>query len=450
MNIKKITSKVALGITLFLFSAISAHAAGFGVSPTDIYNEYLAPGMSYEKEFTLSRSGSFEELDIYIEPDLGDITSWFTFAPGSVFKFEEGEDIKTFRVIVNVPLDAEYTEYDGVVRLKAVPSSEEIKGVSITQGVRLDAGLIVTEVTVRKLSILSIDALDSIVGEPVKIELLGENQGNVDVSPTIKAKIMDLNMNVLEEHELSDFGVIEAGRQGTLTAELPTNLPVGEYFVEVQVFLDEEELRTERLVFNIREEKVEEDGDEKSPLIAGFIDFFRNNRAFVIVIFISILLAIIIEILTYILTGKLWEKEKMEKHREKPWAILLGSKQLTRAALSFAVGFIILVAILLYPTLTMEVKEVSEETPLVTEETGETQGVQDTDFSLNVFPSIEVPRYIIYQEANTESEVVYKAMEDEEFDVLEETEDWYKVSLDNGGEGWLEKRIVKSDNTDSQ
>ena len=136
----------------------------------------------------------------------------------------------------------------------------------------------------------------------------------------------------------------------------------------------------------------------------------------------------------------------MEKHREKPWAILLGSKQLTRAALSFAVGFIILVAILLYPTLTMEVKEVSEETPLVTEETGETQGVQDTDFSLNVFPSIEVPRYVVYIEPDTNSEVVYTAMENEEFDVIEETEDWYKVSLEDGNTGWLQKAIVKSEN----
>jgi hypothetical protein len=445
MKIKNITTKVLLGITFFLLSTISAHAAGFGVSPTDIYNEYLAPGMTFEKEFTLSRSGSLEELDIYIEPDLGDITSWFTFSPGSVFKFEQGEDIKTFRVIVNVPQDAEYTEYDGVVRVKAVPSSEEIKGVSITQGVRLDAGLIVTEVVVRKLAILSIDALDAIVGEPVQIELLGENQGNTDVSPTIKAKIMDLNMNILEEHDLSDFGVIEAGKTSTLTAQLPTSLPVGEYFVEVQVLLDGEELRTERVVFNIREAEVEEDEDQNIPLIAGIIDFFRNNRAFVIVIFIAILLAIIIEILTYILTGKLWEKEKMEKHREKPWAILLGSKQLTRAALSFAVGFIILLGILLYPTLTMEVKEVSEETPLITEETGETQGVQDTDFSLNVFPSIEVPRYVVYVDPDTTSEIVYTAMENEEFDVIEETEGWYKVSLEDGNTGWLEKRVVKSE-----
>jgi hypothetical protein len=442
MKIKNTTTKILLGIVLFLFSSISTHA-GFGVSPTDIYNEYLRPGISFEREFTLSRSGSLEELDIYIETDLEDITSWFSFSPGNNFKFNEGERTTSFTVTVNVPNDAEYKEYNGVVRVKAVPSSQDIKGVSITQGVRLDAGLIVTEVTVRKLSILSIKAHDALLGQPVKIEIVGENQGNVDVAPRIKAKIMNLNMEVLEEHEISDFGFINANQTESLIAEILTELPPGEYFVEVQVFMDEEELRKELMVFNITEPSEEDEGSGRSPFIAGLMDFFRKNRTFLIIITFAIILALIIEILTYMLTGRLWEKEKFAQHREKPWAILLGSKRYARAALSFAIGFIILLAILLYPAVT--IREVENEGGDEVA-SGETKGVEDSDFSLMVFPPIEVPRYLIYQEADTNSEVVYKAMEDQEFDVLEETEDWYKVSLEDGNSGWLEKRMVKSEN----
>lgn len=439
MKIKKLTTKILLGITLFLLTPLSIHA-GFGVSPTDIYNEFLSPGISFEREFTLSRSGSLEELDIFIETDLGDIDSWFTFSPGESFKFSQGQRTTTFSVRVTVPDDADYQEYDGIVRVRAVPATQDIKGVSITQGVRLDAGLIVTEVTVRKLSILSIRTSDITLGDPLLVEITGENQGNVDVAPNIRAQIMNLNMEVLEEHEVSDFGFIDASQTETLIAEIPTELPVGEYFINVEVFLDDEPLRQERLVFNIRE-VTEEEVEERAPFLAGFMDFIRTNRTFMIIVLFAIILAIIMEILTYMLTGKLWEKEKFARHREKPWAVFLGSKKYARAALSFAVGFIILLGILLFPALTIREAEVEiPETAM-----GETMGVEDVDFSLMVFPPIEVPRYLIYTEANTDSDVVYKAMEDEEFDVIEETDDWYKVSLEDGSTGWLEKRIVKSE-----
>jgi len=441
MKLRKITTKIILGITLFFLSTISAHA-GFGISPTDIYHDFLTPGATFEKEFNLSRTGSLEELDIYIEPDLGNIDSWFTFEPGETFKFGLGQRTTTFKVIVNVPEDADFDEYNGIVRVKAVPANQDVKGVSITQGVRVDAGLVVTEVTVRKLSILSVDALDAVQGNPIKIEIVGENQGNVAVSPTIKAKILNLQMEELEEHELTDFGSIEPNKTSTLTADITSDLPIGEYFVEIQVLLDGEVLREERLVVNILDpvQQVSEE-DEKIPLISGIMDWIRENRTFIIFISFAILVALLIEMIAYIINGKLWEKEKFRKHQEKPWALLLGSKKYTRAALSFGVGFIIFLALVLYPAVTVD------HTPGIESEIamGETQGVEDYDFSLTVFPSIEVPRYVVYQEANTESEVVYKAMEDEKFDVLEETEDWYQVSLENGEEGWLEKRFVKAE-----
>ena len=435
MKIKNITTKIVLGITLFLLSSVSV-LADFGVSPSDIYNEYLRPGSSFDTEFTLSRSESLEELDISIETDLGDIEKWFSFNPGSTFKFEQGQKTKTFTVTVNIPEDAEYTEYNGIIRVNAMPSYRDVKGVSIRQGVRLNAGLIVTEATVKKLSILAIKTSDSIVGEPVEIEIVGENQGNVDISPRVVAKIMNLNKELLEEHEITDFGSIDANQTTTLTAELLTGLPVGEYFIEVAVFLNGEELREELMVFYIKESIEEELKEQKAPIFSGMIEFFRRNKTYLVIILSSMLLGILV----YILLGKLWEKKSLSKHKKKPWAVILGSKKYTRATLSFAVGFITLLGILLFPALTVKRIEV-EDTEFIT---GETQGVQDTDLSLTVFPSIEVPRYVIYSEPSKNSEIIYKAAEDEKFDVIQEIQDWYKVSLQDGNSGWLHKTMIKS------
>ena len=446
MKLKRIELKIILTVLLFFLSSVVVNA-GFGVSPAEISNQYLKPGLSFTREFTISRSGSLEEMDIYIEPDLGDIDSWFSYQPGQKFKFSQGVSTMTFKMLVNVPQGADFKDYNGVVRVRAVPSNQDIKGVSITQGIRLEAGLIVTEQDVKKLNIQSIKVPNIYKGQEVGIDITGENQGNVEVSPKIKASVMSLQMEVLEEHEVEKFGTIYPNETSKLTAKFKTDLPPGEYFVEVEVLLDEEVLRKEKLVFRISEKTEEEEEETKASLISRIGDFLRRNRKYIMYISLAILLAIILEILTYRYSQKFWERKDLQKYKEKPWAILLGSKAYSRAALSFAVGFVIFISALLYPFLTLQ-KEELEEINM-----GEAQGIQDVTIeepSFNVFPPTTVQRYLIYEQANNQSKIIYEASEDESFDVVEETTDWYKIRLSDNTLGWLEKSTVKSTSTESR
>ena len=73
-NIQKLKNIFLFTIVFILLNTISAYA-GFGVSPTDLSHEYLKPGSTFEKEFTLSRSDNLEEMDIHIEPDFTNISS---------------------------------------------------------------------------------------------------------------------------------------------------------------------------------------------------------------------------------------------------------------------------------------------------------------------------------------------------------------------------------------
>jgi SH3-like domain-containing protein len=89
--------------------------------------------------------------------------------------------------------------------------------------------------------------------------------------------------------------------------------------------------------------------------------------------------------------------------------------------------------------------------PVVTEEfeiaSKEVQGVQDKakeDTVLTVFPAIEVKKYPIHIDPNSGSLVLYEASEDEEFKVIDEIENWYRIELPDGQTGWLSKSKVKS------
>ena len=435
MKSLKFLKNITLGLTILFVSYLSVHA-GFGVSPTNINSEYLKPGASFTQEFTLSRSDATTDMNIQIVPDLDNIDSWFTFDPGKTFVFKRGQTTQKFKVIVNVPDDAKYTNYSGVIRVNALPSEQAVGGVSITQGVRLDAGLTVTEQDIRSLSILSIKALDSQEGKPIRIEIVGQNIGNVDASPTLKVTVMDMLMNVVEEHEAANFGFVKPNETETLIAEIESKLPTGEYFINVQVLLDGKILREERLVFNIVNIPGQDTQDDQKTT-TGISSVIKD----ILPLLPYILISVVIVLSAYLLLGLMWKRQDLQYAKDKVWGAVLGSKKYTRYGLSLVIGLSVLLILLWYPV----VSEISQRDRL--DINGQTQGVQDTklvDGSLNVLPNNSVHEYPIYQEQDRDSKIIYKANEGEKFNVINETDDWYQVTLQNGGTGWLEKALVKS------
>lgn len=441
-NIQKLISVFLFTIVVILLNSISAYA-GFGISPTDLSHEYLKPGSTFEKSFTLSRSDNLEEMDVHIEPYFDNISSWFTYYPSQNFKFKKGETTTTFKILVKVPSDAKYQSYNGVFRVTATPSGADIKGVAIAQGVRLDSGLVVTEADQKLLSITAIKALDSILNEPIKIEITGKNGGNVEISPEVKVKVMNLNMEVLEEHEITNLEVIKPNETKTITAEFKTNVPTGEYFLEVIVLLDGQELRKERVVFTIMNVPTKQPSENEE---AEEITFIGSLSKDIQKVWPYILISIATFIIIYILLERLWRKKNLKDNKEKWWGVLLGSKKYSRMALSLFVSLEILFLAILYPL--AKNKETKEDA-----KNGQTQGVQDIKVGypqLIVSPPISVNKYPIYKEANINSEVIYEANENENFTVLEETADWYKVSLNDNTNGWLLKSLIKSKDTEER
>ncbi len=436
---------------LLLFTILSTTdvSAGFGVSPTDIIAPHLKPGAVLVKEFTLSRSDELEqELDIVIESDFGDTTSWLSYEPGESFKFEKGAKQKQFKIKVTVPNDAELKDYEGIIRVKASPSESSGGGVSITKGLRMGIKLTVTEQDYAELHILSISTEDMISGEPVKIVVVGENFGNIPVAPSMKVVVSSLNMVKLEEHTIKDFGSVLPNSRKTLTAEFKTEQPVGEYFAEVTVLHDEKELRKERLVFRVdKRSEVVSSVEESSSLMDRVKEFISKYQT-ISLLAASLLLAIVI----YILLTIVWKRKSYKKYIKKWWGICLGSKWWSRVLLSLLVGAL-LFALLMFTIKYFDKDEKDREESsleLTTEESGETQGVYDED----VVPVIESKPdpvnsqitekgYPLFSSADFDSAILSYVKDGEQFDVVEERDGWFRVSF-NGGYGWIHTTSISS------
>lgn len=446
-NIKNTLQKFLLGVGILLLSSVVAHAR-FGISPSDINHEYLKPGSSFTTDFLISRSGSLGETDIIVEPDLGPINSWFTFKPGKVFRFPKGQRTIQFQVVVNVPETAEYKEYTGSLRLKAIPTDQAVKGVTVAQGLKVNAGLTLTEENIEKLAITAIDVGDIVKGNPVKVDVVARNEGNVESSPIAKIKIMDLQMNVLEEQEISSLGSVKPNETKTLTGQFITKLDLGEYFIEVDVLLGDQSLRKEKLVFKIvKEAPAVADSTKKDSTssLLPIVTFLQNNQKYVLWVVVAIIAAIII----YLLIDRLW-KNKPAEEKEKVAAVALGSKSSTRQVLSIAFGFLVFLGLFSAALSEIEVKET-----VVNDSKKEVQGAVDSTVKsepmLNVLPSpASDVSYPVYSQPNTSSSVLYEAKDGETFKVLEISNGWYKVTLKDGSIGWISEASVKSKTTENR
>lgn len=92
-----------------------------------------------------------------------------------------------------------------------------------------------------------------------------------------------------------------------------------------------------------------------------------------------------------------------------------------------------------------------------TQSAGLVQGVTDTvDLGQAEIKKTENPQplivtnesdksgFLVYQDQDTSSKVLYEAEDGESFNVLEENSRWYRILLPTGTDGWLLKSSVKS------
>ena len=428
---------------IFLALASTKVYAGFGISPAGINNEDLKPGTRYVQDMVISRSDPDEDLVAVIQPELGELNNWITFEPGTRIDLPKGEQRVAIRVIIDVPADAQIKPYEGIFRILATPLGQ-VKGVSVVKGARVDIDLTTTDESIVNLSIRAISIPDAFEAEDLILNVTAKNEGNSDTAPTrVELKVSDLLEKELKTITTYDIEKVPAYEQSTVKAVFKDHgLVAGEYYGAVTVYNGDTKFE-DRVVFKVMPKKIYQEVCEGVP------EIISANRQ---VVFITI---VAVSTLSYLMlvVKNLKSKEKKSKNMLIVGAVFL----ILLIALSY-----LIVSMNQFGLLDRECRQewINKETDTTQTQptvaavnpSSSVQGANTVELegkTLNTFgelrigESTENGQYRVYKEKNLSSSVIYLAKEGENFDVIEEFAQWYRIQLPNGIDGYLPKVSVK-------
>ncbi|MDA8596753.1 hypothetical protein N9L26_00245 [Candidatus Pacebacteria bacterium] len=251
--IRKLLAPIAI---LFVFQLVFADAvnAGFGITPPYVRNTSLTRNSTYEQQILLVRSDPKNTLKATVSVDAPEFLDWIEIVDGNEFLLPAGEQKVPMTVRITVPGDADFTTYEGNIRIKTgAPDGAVAQGaVSISLGAQVDIDLTIIDREILDFRVRKIDLGDLNEGHKVgwlyfpgkiRFNVLLENTGNVDVAPSrIVFKIYDSSGTVLleETEHTNRLDKIEPFGTGEIEAHLPTRLPAASYLARYQIFNGEE------------------------------------------------------------------------------------------------------------------------------------------------------------------------------------------------------------------
>ncbi len=450
-------------ILLLVFFFSPRIASGFGVTPAEINVKNLKAGSHYETEIFVTRPAKevSENLNVVLEPDLGEMGSWFKFEPGMEFPFPKGENTTKFKVIIDVPKDIDLKTYKGSIVAKGLSDKKASEGVTMIKGAVLQVELTTTNKDLSSLKVLSINAPSIESGDPVSLFIKIENLGNTPAKPDrVDLEIMDLFEKPLESLSDSSFEVVEPFTTKEIKAEFNSNLDVGQYRIDASVVFKGEEIARQKMVLtvNAKPAKVKEEIFQVQPVSFGLMNWIGLILAFVGLLILTILLFVYFR-----------RKEKGESDFEKKISDLVHKNKLLTLLLlvaSFLITFVGLVLgfspklirqnkvvesevvekeKILSPTLSPSPTTQVQITPTPQKEVkGVSVQLEEKNAPFLVSKPGTPGLYPVYEKPTFTSKIIYEAEDGETFEVIKKEGDWYNIMLYDGSFGWLHKTSVKS------
>ncbi|MEN9920304.1 MAG: hypothetical protein RL538_197 [Candidatus Parcubacteria bacterium] len=228
--------------------------ASFGITPPYVKNTSLVRNSQYEQQILLVRGNPNEAQVAEITVDAPEIASWIQIVEGDRIALPRGEQKVPMTVRVTVPDDAEFKQYTGNIRIRTVPESGNVASgaVNISLGALVDIELTVIDREIKDFRVRKVAVGELNEGHKVAwlffpgkvlFETLLENTGNVDISPSkVELQIYDFSGKVLLEDtkNIGRVPKIKPFATDTVTAEIPTRLPAGNYVAHYKIFNGEE------------------------------------------------------------------------------------------------------------------------------------------------------------------------------------------------------------------
>ena len=238
---------IAGAFSILLILILPSLASGIGVSPTTLNYENVMKNASNQKQVMLFNT---EDTDKYYEIYAsGNTSGWFSFSEKE-FKVSPGSN-KPIVVTVTPPADIPNGIYEGIIYIKEITNVTGGEGASV--GIAPAVGVkTIMNITGKELIsgiVHKISAEDDEIGKPIKFLIRYSNTGNVKSGPKIIIKISKDGEQIdTIEKEITLF----AGENKDILIEWETlKREAGDYAANVEVFLNDEKLAEERIVFKI-------------------------------------------------------------------------------------------------------------------------------------------------------------------------------------------------------
>ena len=236
---------------LFSFGLINIVQAGFGISPPYIKNENLSQGLHYEKKITLVRGDPIEDWNVEIIINVPGADNWISIDKGKEFIMPEGAQQVPIVFSVDVPKNAKFGRYTGIIRVKTAPVKPPEAGtISILLGGQIDVNLNVQK-EIFDFSVRGVKASNSEEGDRrwmfyfpgiIKFSMQIENLGNIKAAPSrVVLDIYDEQKEkLLETIATTKMNKINPFEIDWVIAELKTKLKAGSYYAQYKIFKKDE------------------------------------------------------------------------------------------------------------------------------------------------------------------------------------------------------------------
>jgi hypothetical protein len=250
---------------LFFSLGFDVAEAGFGITPPYVRNTSLTRNAIYEQQILIVRGDPSTPQKAEVAIDAPGLEGWLEVVEGRSIDLPTGLQKVPMTVRVRVPADAEFKDYTGAIRIRTVPADGAIaKGsVNISLGARIDIDLTVIDKQIEDFRVRKISVADLNEGSKlawlffpgkIRFDMLLENTGNVDIAPSkVEFRIYDRS-GTTQLEEVTHIGKIKTVSPydtDTITAELPSRLPAGNYIARYRIYNGDELKQEGDLSLNI-------------------------------------------------------------------------------------------------------------------------------------------------------------------------------------------------------
>lgn len=284
-------------ISLMLLIVLSVSVLGFGISPSNIYNDNLIKGSTFDTNIRVSH-GIIENGQLKIELKKDYMDSWFEVkggektSDGYLVNIAPESQATEVMVTVQVPKDAPNGLHQTNFRVMALSSPSKVEngmGSVVQMAAQVDVMLTITGDEKKAFEIQLINLPKTEEGSSLKAYIKINNYGNVQLFPlTVNLTVYDSEKKEVYSAQEKASEIINAFTAGTQTVTFANPLNAGFYTAKMVVFDETTKFNTPDLPLEILElqgekkisgflSKIQIPGMAKLNAPVEFIGIFNNN-----------------------------------------------------------------------------------------------------------------------------------------------------------------------------